>query len=245
MRITGDFHTHTIYSRNNHGKSTIEENVIAAINLGLKDIGISDHGLSHLFYGLKREKLKDIRKEIDELNKKYPEINIYFGVEANLLDFDGNIDVKDADLKYFDYIACGYHYGIKPNNLKTAWRFYYQTKFKNFSKKTYKDLENATTNSLIKASYKNDIKFITHPGEHFPVDAKKLAREVNPSTALEINTSHGYLRKEDLIKIKNLKTKLIINTDAHCAKNVGRFGNALEMIEEVGIDKNRIINLGE
>ncbi|WDC83585.1 PHP domain-containing protein [Caloramator sp. mosi_1] len=46
IKIIGDYHTHTIYS---HGKGTIEDNVKAAINKGLKEIVISDHGPGHMF----------------------------------------------------------------------------------------------------------------------------------------------------------------------------------------------------
>lgn len=53
MILTADYHTHTPYS---HGKGTVEENAARAKELGLKQIGITDHGFSHLAFGLKREK---------------------------------------------------------------------------------------------------------------------------------------------------------------------------------------------
>ena len=40
-----DYHTHTVFS---HGKGTIEDNVKAAIDAGLKAVAISDHGPGHL-----------------------------------------------------------------------------------------------------------------------------------------------------------------------------------------------------
>ena len=40
MKLLGDYHTHTTYT---HGKSTIEENVRQAENLGLKEIAITEH----------------------------------------------------------------------------------------------------------------------------------------------------------------------------------------------------------
>ena len=49
MRQIGDYHTHTVYS---HGKSTIEENVLEAMEKGLKTIAIAEHGPGHVFYGV-------------------------------------------------------------------------------------------------------------------------------------------------------------------------------------------------
>lgn len=52
MNLYGDYHTHTIYS---HGSGTIEDNVKAAINKGLKEIAICDHGPGHYLYGVKKK----------------------------------------------------------------------------------------------------------------------------------------------------------------------------------------------
>ncbi len=52
MKIIGDYHTHTIYS---HGKGTIRENVEAAIERGLEEIAICDHGPGHIIYGAKEK----------------------------------------------------------------------------------------------------------------------------------------------------------------------------------------------
>ena len=61
MELTADYHTHTPYS---HGKNTVLENATAAKKLGLKEIGITDHGFNHLLFGLKRKNIADLRKEI-------------------------------------------------------------------------------------------------------------------------------------------------------------------------------------
>ena len=44
MIITADYHTHTNYS---HGKGTPEENVLAAIEKGLRRIAISGEGANY------------------------------------------------------------------------------------------------------------------------------------------------------------------------------------------------------
>ena len=54
MKLTADYHTHTVYS---HGKGTIMENAVAAAAQDLRAIGITDHGFSHPAYGVNPEKL--------------------------------------------------------------------------------------------------------------------------------------------------------------------------------------------
>ena len=92
MQILADYHTHTKYS---HGKGTIEENVLEAISKGIKTIGISDHGYKHLAYGIKLNDIYKMREEIDKLNEKYSNIEILLGMECNILDSYGNIDIND------------------------------------------------------------------------------------------------------------------------------------------------------
>ena len=54
MNLTADYHTHTPYS---HGKGTVEENAARAKALGMKQIGITDHGFAQLAFGLRRRKV--------------------------------------------------------------------------------------------------------------------------------------------------------------------------------------------
>ena len=94
MILTADYHTHTPYS---HGKNTVLENVTAAKKLGLKQIGITDHGFNHFLFGLKRGNLVDLRGEIDEA-EKLTGLKVFMGMESNLISVDGDTDMKEKDL---------------------------------------------------------------------------------------------------------------------------------------------------
>ena len=112
MEILADYHTHTVYS---HGKGSIEDNVKVAISKGIKKIGISDHGYKNVAYGVKIDDFEKMREEIDILNEKYKnQIEILLGVECNILDNKGNIDLNDKIYRYFDYVMAGYHFGSIP-----------------------------------------------------------------------------------------------------------------------------------
>lgn len=242
MKLLGDYHTHTVYS---HGKSTVEENVVEAINKGLEVIAIAEHGPGHVFYGVSWENLRKIKKEIEELRIKYSgQIEILFGLEANIMDFNGNLDITPEEAKELDFLACGFHNGIIPRD--TIGKILYSPikHLQKFSKSFEKKVIDYATDTMIKATYNYDIKFLTHPGAKLFVDAKRLAREMNPNTLLEINNKHGFLDVNQLIELRDYPISFIINSDAHRASSVGDVSIALGRLEKAGISKDRVINIG-
>ena len=76
--ISRDYHTHTFYS---HGKGTPEEIVLAAISMGLDAVAISEHGPGHMFYGVRGEKLRALREDVDRLARRYAyKIQVLMGI---------------------------------------------------------------------------------------------------------------------------------------------------------------------
>ena len=61
MKLTADYHTHTVYS---DGKNTFLENFRRAKEIGLEEIGCTEHGFSHLFRGLKCKELAQYIREL-------------------------------------------------------------------------------------------------------------------------------------------------------------------------------------
>ena len=115
-RMTFDLHTHTRFSAGErevaHAEGSLEENVMAARERGLAAIGISNHGPGHITYGFPLEGLAGLREEARELSGRYPDIQILLGVEANIINPSGALDVKREEFLSFDYVMAGYHYGI-------------------------------------------------------------------------------------------------------------------------------------
>lgn len=235
MQILADYHTHTIYS---HGKGTIEDNVKEAISKGIKTIGISDHGYRHMSYGVKMKDIGKMREDVDILNEKYKDINILLGMECNILDDNGNIDMNDKVREKLDYIMAGYHFGSTPTSIKGLFNH-----CDNYIIKSEKAKE-INTRGIINAMKNNDIFIITHPGDKGDVyieDIAKIAKDTD--TRLEINSSHGFLNSSQLSKIKHIGNKFIIGSDAHIAKNVGNFEKALKIIKEANIDLSLVENI--
>ena len=89
-RLVYDLHTHTTYS---HGKGSVEDNVREAFNKNLDFIAISDHGPGHLFYGINRNEIVNMRNDIERMNVKYPKLNVKMSVEANIIKGGNGLDL--------------------------------------------------------------------------------------------------------------------------------------------------------
>lgn len=235
MQILADYHTHTIYS---HGKGTIEENVKEAISKGIKTIGISDHGYKHIAYGVKLKDICKMREEIENLREKYNNIDILLGIECNILDDNGNIDINDKIIDMFDYVMAGYHFASSPTSLRSAFNH-----FDNYVIKSEKAKKN-NTKAIINAMKNNDIFIITHPGDKGNVYIEEIAKVAKSTdTRLEINSSHGFLNVDQIEKIKHIENKFIIGSDAHIPQNVGNFELAMKIIRDSNLDVSLVENI--
>ena len=88
MRLTADYHTHTVFS---HGKGSIYDNVKAAADANLKEIGITDHGFAHPAFGLKKGKIPVMRELCAAAEKEFG-VKTYLGIESNIIGIDGTTD---------------------------------------------------------------------------------------------------------------------------------------------------------
>ena len=240
MKLYADCHTHTIYS---HGKGTIEDNVKSAIDSGLKLIVISDHGPGHMFFGVSSQNLKKMKKEITELQKRYKEIEIRLGVEANIIGCDGTLDVISDDIKTVDMLLAGFHNGVRFKSFKDFLWLYVMNHLAKIFPPIREKCRIVNTKAVINAIEKYNINFITHPGAKVDIDTELLAKAAAKcGTALEINASHGFLNA-DYVKIAmKEKVNFIINSDAHRPCNVGNFTKGIETAKKAKLPADRILN---
>ncbi|MEE0741074.1 MAG: PHP domain-containing protein [Emergencia sp.] len=232
-----DYHTHTTFS---HGKGSIEDNVKAAAAAGLSAVAITDHGSGHLTYGVKRSDLPVMRKEVDRLKPLYPDIQIYLGVEANIVSVGNYLDVRDEELQYFDFIIGGYHYGIPKGYCAANWLYAHGLVPSGYGKK----LMVKNTDMTVKALYENDLKILTHPGDKGPFDIREIARACQETdTLMEISTWHAHLTVEEIRIAADFDVKFVISSDAHTPNRVGSFAGGIERALAAGLDMNRIVNI--
>lgn len=230
MKVFADYHTHTVFS---HGTGNPEDNVRAALEIGLREIGIADHGPGHMAYGIRN--LDAYLKEIERLKKEYAgKIRIYSCIELNILDLKGRIDLPADYVSAFDKTLLGYHKFIAVKSIPALWHFSVGKRW-NVAK---------NTEACIAALQKNRIDILTHPGYGMAIDLIEVGKACRQTgTAFEINRSHGDLSSVDLSSVKETECSFVISSDAHRPEDVGFFGNAIKKATDAGI--TNIINAEE
>lgn len=243
-KITGDFHTHTIYSKVGpylHAKGTILSNVAAAARIGLREIAITDHGPLE-FYGLSKKKLPKMREEIEAAARVYPSVKVYLGVEANIMDSPNGLDVTPDEFKDYDFVNAGYHYGVPKCGMIMNWISFHLFASPELKEKVTK----RNTELVLRALRKNKIKILTHPGDKAFFDMEALANACEETgTLVEINARHKNPDAEDLKIFAKYNVKFIISSDAHKPNDVGRYRRSLALAFEAGIPASRIVNIEE
>lgn len=244
MKIFADYHTHSIYSGD--AKGTIEENVEAAKKKGLREIAITDHGPKHIGYGVKKKNIKKIRKEIDKLNRENPDIEVKFGLEANIIGTDGKIDVDEGMREELDILLAGFHFGSIPDKLIEGTKVQLYNILSPLLPSIERKSRVINTKSVVEALSKYDIDILTHPGAKASIDTREVARvAVKNDTALEINSSHGHLTVEYIKVAMKEGAKFAINSDAHTPEDIGNVEKGINRALQAGLSVDSIINAEE
>lgn len=242
MQLTADYHTHTPFS---HGKNTVAENAERAKELGLKQIGISDHGFSHVAFGVRRRQIQAYREECINASKLY-DIDVLVGIESNICGFEGKADLTERDFKNFDIYFCGKHvfvwYDGFVNFLKYGCKNFIADKFsQNPSKKL---LEN-NTKAYINTVKNNPIDAITHLNYLCPCNVLEVAKcAADYGTYIELNAKKTHLTDEELNEIvAKTSARFLIGSDAHSAQRVGEIGLVEKQLERISFPMERIDNI--
>ncbi len=222
--VIGDLHTHTKWS---DGANTIEEMVESAIKIGHKFIAITDHaGSLKVARGMDEDKILEQAKKIEKLRKKYDNIYIFHGVEANIMK-DGSIDVDKKILKNLDVVIASIH---------SAFRLE----------------EKEMTERLIKAIENEYVDIIGHPTariimkrEAIKIDMEKVleaAKENN--VAMEINSYPERLDLNDVnVKLAvEIGTKVSIGTDSHSKEHLRYYELGTAVARRGWAKKEDVIN---
>ena len=241
MKLTADFHTHTVYS---HGKGSILDNAVSAKQNGVSKIAITDHGFSHPAYGMRRRKLNKMRLECQNASNQTG-VDVLLGIESNLLGVSGKTDVKPSDYDNLDVFLAGIHRFILYDTLG-EWFTLLGANFvtRLFKSQPSSALIKRNTTVYINAIKNNPIDILTHPGYLVFADAEEVAKCCRDyGTLFEINSRKSHLSDDDWVKVINTGVDFVINSDAHSPSNIGNINYANDLITRLNIPLERIKNI--
>ncbi|MGB9665712.1 MAG: PHP domain-containing protein [Candidatus Cryosericum sp.] len=229
-RPIGDFHVHTVFS--GHAFSTLQEVITAAQERGLAYLAITDHGPARVD-GPKLDYFKNLVRQ-DTL-RELPGIRVLVGVEANITDTWGNLDVPEKLLHDLDIVVAGFHNSTGYGGSSVV--------------------EN--TQALLKAINKNRITVIAHIGDPrfpYPVDLEdSIAAAAEKGVLVEINQSALHAWKPANVahydRVLELLAKhhapILMNSDSHISYTVGVMTECERLLREHGIDPLSTVNYSE
>lgn len=242
MALLADYHTHTKYSRKNHGKSSIDDNIRVAYKRGLREIAITDHGFNQKLYGVRRIDIPQVKAEIEDAKERYP-IDVRLGVEANLISSQGDIDIVPEDNENLDILLCGFHRFVKSTSKREQMGFVFKNILCELFHHTSKKQREKNTNAYINAMRKYDIDIITHLNHACKVDVEKVARVAKETnTLIELNGKRLGMTDKEILTCYNLGCKFVINSDAHHCNRVGECHLGLEAALRLRIPDSAIVN---
>lgn len=222
LNLVVDTHTHTISS--GHAYSTIMENAAHAKANGMEAIAMTDHGpaMKGASSVLHFMNLGVIPKYIDG-------VRIYKGAEANIMDFEGKLDIPDSILSRMEFVLASFHdITIEPGS------------------------EEENTMGMINALRNPFVDAVAHPGNPvFEVDIDKVVRAAAEyGKLIEINNGSFRVRKgsrenclEFVKKCNKYGVGITCGTDAHMCFDIGKFGIVLEVLDEAQVREELVIGI--
>ena len=241
MQLTADYHTHTVFS---HGKGDIRDNVEAALKMGLKEIGITDHGFAHPAFGLTKRKIPIMRKGCEEAEREFG-VKTYLGIESNIIGIDGTTDLKEKMYDDFDLFLAGFHKFVmfKPS---AFFKTFIPNMFTAYLKKDKPSASLIKTNTkmFINVIKTRPVDVITHLNFYCFTDAAEVAKAAaDYGTYIELNSKKTHLKDEELFAVIKTGVKFIIDSDAHSPERVGEISLVNDLLQRVEIPENRIDNI--
>lgn len=225
MEFNLDVHSHTIAS--GHAFGTVKEMAHAAAESGFDLFGITEHAK-----GIPGTCSDVYFKNLRVLPRQMYGIEMMFGSEINIIDYNGRLSLDDDLMEEFlDIRIAGIHdlcYKVGNREQNTA--------------------------AYLGAMKHPLVDIISHPDDgKIPIDYKTLVMgaketktllEVNNSSlcpeSFRINARENYYEMLDLCRKHNVP--VIVNSDAHTPYAVGDLNEAEKLLKEIDFPEELVVN---
>ncbi len=220
-----DFHLHTSYS---DGTSAPPAMVEAAEARGMEAIAFTDHG-PELIVGIPREKLGLMLQDI-ELAREDAGIPVLAGIEANVVDEGGRIDVEDDLAKRLDFLTLAIHHLRGTNDRLEMARDYLM--------RATRAIERWEADVFVHPFFLHH-DLLPHISLEEIEDFLRLAAA--RGVAMEVNMKYKAPGDEFFAICLREGVKLSIGSDAHTPAEAGRIDWALAVLRRVGAKREDMI----
>jgi len=223
--IRGDVHMHTTAS---DGRNSIREMAEAAIAAGYQYIAITDHSKNlAMTNGLDDRRALEHIERIREVDQEMKgRIRVFTGIEVDIL-ADGALDLSDEVLAQMDVVIASVH-----------------TRFE--------QSRDEMTARVLKAIENPNVRILGHPTgrlllrrEPFQLDmAAVLKRAAELGVAMEHNAAPERLdlNDRDLRLAKELGCKIVMSSDSHDARNLGKMDYGLKQLRRAWLTAEDVLN---
>ncbi|HWE87522.1 MAG TPA: DNA polymerase/3'-5' exonuclease PolX [Terracidiphilus sp.] len=223
--LRGDVHMHT---HETDGRNSIREMAEAAIACGYQYIAITDHskalamtnGLDETRALAHIQRIKDVEREMEG------RIRIFTGIEVDIL-ADGALDLDDEVLAQMDVVIASVH-------------------------SRFDQSREETTQRVLRAIENPYVRILGHPTgrlilrrEPFALDTGAvLRRAAELGVAMEHNAAPERLDlcDRDLRLAKELGCKIVINTDAHDCRTLGKMNFGIRQLRRAWLQPEDVLN---
>ena len=219
--IAIDMHTHSLYS--GHAYSTFEEMADYVRNTGLKGFCLTDHsprgGAMDAYIPL----------TFREMPRDFEGIRVYYGMEVDILDYNGNLNIIHPLEQLLDFGIFGFHDNqIEPGHSITE-----------------------CTQAVLAVFENPSFDLLAHPCRRgYPLDTSSIvdaARkynkliELNENCLIRLGTDRGWY-VEILEECRRKNVRIAVNSDAHFSRNIGRVCNSIKLLNEISFPEELVIN---
>lgn len=241
MKLTADLHAHTNYS---DAHCSVDAQAARAKEIGLNTFALTEHGYTHIIFGLKRKEKEKYTQEVREAERKYG-VKILVGIEENILGREGTGGLTEHDLAGFDLYLAGFHVMSTHESWRDWWNGWRGYLGYNLGLSIKGQLVKDQTKAYINTVKKNPVDMLTHINFQCFADALEVAKCcADYGTYVEISGKKTHFTDEELSDIvSKTSARFLVNSDAHSPERLGDVALAAEQIGRVGVPLDRIDNI--
>jgi len=223
--ICGDLHMHTTAS---DGRSTILEMAEAALACGYGYIAITDHSKNlAMTGGLDEKRALEHMKNVRAVDRQMEgRIRVFTGIEVDILG-DGALDLDDDVLAQLDVVIASVHTRFEQSREEMTAR-------------------------VLRAIENPNVRILGHPTgrlllrrEPFAMDmGAVLRRAAELGVAVEHNAAPERLdlNDRDLRLAKEVGCRIVINSDSHDSRNLGRMEYGVRQLRRAWLGPEDVLN---